>query len=96
MDINAITHAIMFGDLTNEQLSAVSMAVKYRRGQLTITARRSVTPGSKVKFVCRNGTYVFGDVTKINRKTVIVRDTRPNAIGYHTTWRVPASMLESV
>ena len=89
MNINDITHAIMFSDLNNEQLNAVTMAVKYRRNQIGSNLRRSVSVGSSVRFVGRNGQYVMGDVTKLGRKNVYVKSGP-------STWRVPANLLEIV
>jgi hypothetical protein len=88
MKINDVTHAIMFGDFTNEQLNAIGMAVKYRRNQIASTVKRGLCIGDMVRFNGRNG-QVTGKVSKVNRKFVIV-----NA-GF-TNWRVPASMLETV
>jgi hypothetical protein len=89
MKINDVTHAIMFGDFTNEQLNAIGMAVKYRRNQIASTVKRGLSIGDVVKFVDRFGITTTGKVNKVNRKFVIV-DTGV------TRWRVPASMLEVV
>jgi hypothetical protein len=88
MKINDVTHAIMFGDFTNEQLNAIGMAVKYRRSQIASTVKRGLTIGDNVRFNGRNG-LVTGTVSKINRNFVIVNVGLIN-------WRVPASMLETV
>lgn len=88
MKINDVTHAIMFGNFTNEQLNAIGMAIKYRRNQISADVKCGLCIGDQVKFNGRNG-LVTGKVTKVNRKFVIV-----NA-GF-TNWRVPASMLETV
>ena len=95
MNINEINKAIMFGDLTNDQLNAVSMAITYRRNQLGQATKRSLSLHAKVKFVSsRDGRTVLGTVTKINRKTVLVREERGNYAPFN--WRVPANMLEVV
>ena len=93
MKINDVTHAIMFGDFTNEQLNAIGMAVKYRRNQIASTVKRGLTIGDNVRFNGRNG-LVTGKVTKVNRKFVLVKENRGGYLPM--TWRVPASMLETV
>lgn len=88
--IQQVNETIMFGNLSNDQLDSVIHAVKFARNQLMKANKRSLTIGSDVKFVSsRTGQYVFGKVTAIKTKNVIV-----NA-GF-TNWRVPASMLELV
>jgi hypothetical protein len=95
MNINEINKAIMFGDLTNDQLNAIAMAITYRRNQLGQAAKRSLSLHSNVKFVSsRDNRTVLGTVTKINRKTVLVREERGNYAPIN--WRVPANMLEVV
>ena len=94
--INDINHAIMFGDLTNDQIDSIVMAIKFRRNQLAKQAKNSVSIGCKVRFVSsRNGKTVLGTVSKINRKTILVCEQSPNSL-FGTTWRVPANMLEVV
>jgi uncharacterized protein YkvS len=87
MKINDVTHAIMFGDFTNEQLNAIGMAVKYRRNQLSREIKKGLSIGDVVKFVDRSGITTTGRVKKVNIKYVIV-DTGVSR------WRVPANMLE--
>jgi len=90
MNIKEINSAIMFGDLTNDDLNSIGDAIRYRRSQLTTQTRRSLTLGCAVKFTnSRTGQLVTGKVNKINRKFVIVD------AGF-TRWRVPANMLETV
>ena len=83
----------MFGDFTNEQLNAIGMAVKYRRNQIASTVKRGLTIGDTVRFNGRNG-QVTGTVSKVNRKFVLVKENRGGYVPL--TWRVPASMLETV
>ncbi len=90
MNIKEINSAIMFGDLTNDDLNSIGDAIRYRRSQLTTQTRRSLTLGCAVKFTnSRTGQLVTGKVNKINRKFVIVD------AGF-TRWRVPANMLETI
>lgn len=94
--INDINHAIMFGDFTNDQIDSIIMAVKFRRSELAKQAKRSVTIGCQVRFVSsRSGKTVIGTVSKINRKTIIVREAGAGGV-FNTNWRVPANMLEVV
>lgn len=88
--IQEINQSIMFGNLTNDQLNSIINAVKFARTQLLQQNKRSLQIGSDVKFVnSRNGQTLFGKVTSIKTKNVIV------ATGL-TNWRVPANMLEVV
>lgn len=90
MDVNAIKSAIMFGNLTNDELSTVIDAVKYARAQLTKQTRRSLMLGDTVKFTSnRNGVTYTGTVNKIKVKYVLVRT--PSGM-----FNVPANMLEAV
>ena len=93
LDVNT---AIMFGDFNDEQLRSIGQAVTYRRNQILKANKREMTVGSKVKFVGRQGRTVVGEVTKINRKFIIVRE-QPQSNGiFATNWRVPGNMLELV
>ena len=98
MKINDVTHAIMFGDFTNDQLNAITQAVKYRRGRITQEVKSGLSVGDLVKFPGRNGQYVVGIVKKVNRKFVLVTEkSSSNSFSnsyFGTTWRVPANMLE--
>ena len=49
--IQEINSTIMFGNISNEQLDSIVMAVKYRRGQLTREIKRSISTGDRVKSV---------------------------------------------
>jgi len=87
-NIQEINSAIMFGNLTNDQLTSIIDAVKYARAQLTQEKKRSVTIGSTVKFTSnRNGRTYQGIVRKIAIKFITV-DTGS------MVYRVPANMLE--
>ena len=90
MDIQAINSAIMFGNLTNDQLNSVVMAVKYARNQMTKMQTRALRVGDVVKFTSnRNGITYTGTVRKVKIKFVLVST---NAGVYN----VPANMLEAV
>ena len=89
MDIKEINSAIMFGNLTNEQLGSVIDAVKYARAQMTKQKARSFGVGATVKFTSnRNGITYNGTVEKVKIKYVLVRTN----VGLYN---VPANMLEA-
>ena len=88
MDIQAINSAIMFGNLTNDQLNSVVAAVKYARGQLTKTKARSFMQGDRVRFTSRGNTY-FGTVERVKIKNAVVR------VGNYQSYNVPVNMLEA-
>lgn len=90
VDIQAINSAIMFGNLTNDQLNSVIMAVKYARTQMTKMQTRALRPGDTVKFTSnRDGITYNGTVDKIKIKYVLVRTNAG-------LFNVPANMLEAV
>lgn len=86
--IQEINASIIGGTFTNEQLDSITMAIKFARGQLATKAKFTFRAGSQVKFTGRQGETVFGDVTKVNRKYIMVRSGMTN-------WRVPANMLQA-
>ena len=96
MNIKEVNSAIMFGNLTNDELSSVIDAVKFARAQLTQEKKRSFRIGDLVKFnSTKRGMSVTGTVKKIAIKYVTIQE---NSSGRMTSglWRVPANMLESV
>ena len=98
ISIQDVNTAIMFGDFTDEQLRSIGTAITYRRNQILKANKREMTVGSQVKFVGRQGRTVIGEVTKINRKFIIVREQPSSVNGsiFATNWRVPGNMLELV
>ena len=72
--------------MDTQQLKIVADEIKLRRTLLGNQLTRSLMVGDAVSFQGRAGTTEQGTVTKINRKTVIVKTV-------HNTWKVPASML---
>ena len=88
--INDVTQAIMFGDFTNEQLNAITQAMKYRRTQLSKEAKRAMAPGIAVKFYHpKQGRDITGTVNRIKQKYILV-DTAQGR------YNVPANLLETV
>ena len=89
MDIKQITQAIMFGNLSNEDINSVVDAIKYARTQLTRKTTRSLFVGDAVKFTSnRNGVTYRGTVEKIKIKYVLVKTPTGR-------FNVPANMLEA-
>jgi hypothetical protein len=87
--IQEVNSAIMFGDFTNDQLTSILNAVKYRKAQITKENVRQFWNGDTVKFVHpRTGRVHIGVVAKVKIKNITVREG-------NTNWNVPASMLEA-
>lgn len=85
--IQQINSQIMFGDFSNDQLSSIAAAIKFRRGQIVKETKRSLMLGDVVKFTHpRTGRTHQGNVVKINIKNIKVREN-------NTTWNVPANMI---
>jgi len=88
MDIRQITHAIKFNGFTNADLDQVIGAVKFARAEIVQDNKRTMMPGSQVKFTsARNGRTYLGTVKKVAIKYITV-DTGSGL------FRVPANMLE--
>ena len=89
MDVKAINSAIMFGNLTNDELNSVVDAVKFARAQMTKQKTRAFQIGDSVKFTSnRNGLTYVGTVRKVKIKFVLVNT--PGGL-----FNVPANMLEA-
>lgn len=87
LTINQVSHGIMFGNFSNEQLDAVTQAVKYARSQLARDTKRALAIGDTVKFTHpKTGRVHAGNVVKINIKKIKVQEGL-------TTWAVPANMI---
>jgi hypothetical protein len=88
--INDINQTIMFGELTNEQMDSIVMAIKYRRSQMTKEIKRSLSLGDRVQFYSsKRGQTYTGTVEKVAVKYITVNTGVAR-------WRVPANMLEVV
>lgn len=89
--IQEIKSAIMFGDLSNDDLASIIDAIKYRRAQVGKQNARSFVVGSRVKFTHpKTGRVHIGEVKKVKIKNITVLEN-----GF-TNWNVPANMLEAV
>ena len=90
MDIKQINQAIMFSDLTNDELMSVIDAVKWKRATLAKLTKASLKVGDNVNFTSsKTGMNVTGVVVKIAIKYVTVKTIQG-------AWRVPANMLTKV
>lgn len=76
--------------MNTDELNQVIEAVKLQRNFLTRQKAVTFRVGDTVNFAAR-GMQVVGVVTKVNTKTVAVKQN--NAF---TTWRVHASLLKKV
>ena len=86
---NVQTAIAAIRDMNNDEINQVVEAIKLQRTFNARQATRSLMVGDIVGFDAKSRGYITGRVTKINRKTVQVRDSRTN-----TLWKVTASMLE--
>lgn len=87
--IQQVTQAIMFGEFTNTELTAIGDAIQFARAQMAKQAARTFWTGDRVKFYDRKrGITHTGNVVKIKLKYALVRTPT-------TQFNVPLSMLES-
>ena len=75
--------------MDNEELNRVAAAVKLQRTHNARTLTRRLLVGDVVGFDARTRGYITGRVTKVNRKTVVVKDSTTG-----TQWKVAAALLE--
>ena len=74
--------------MDSNQLNQIVEAVKLKRTHLAKQTARSILVGDIVSFEGRRGQMVQGKVTKVNQKTVVVRDSATQV-----QWKVTASLL---
>jgi len=74
---------------SSQELDQLIEAFKLQRTYLARQSARSLMVGDIVGFDAKSRGYITGRVTKINRKTVLVKDSRTG-----TQWKVTASILE--
>jgi hypothetical protein len=90
MNIKQINQAIMFSDLTNDELTSVIDAVKWKRATIAKLTKASLSIGDNVNFTSsKTGMNMTGVVMKIAIKYVTVRTLQG-------AWRVPANMLTKI
>jgi hypothetical protein len=79
--------------MDNAQINEIVEALKLKRQYLARQATRAVTLGDTVEFDAR-GRKVIGKVTKVNQKTLQVREDRGGLVS--TNWKVTASLVRKV
>ena len=89
--IQEITRAIMFGNLSNDDLNTATDAIRYARAQMIKQTTRSLWAGDRVKFTHpKTGCVHTGVVGKVKIKNVTVIENGTK------NWVVPANMLSVV
>lgn len=92
---NLVTRAVeLIYQMDNAQINEVVEALKLKRQYLARQATRAVILGDTVQFSAR-GRMVKGTVTKVNQKTLQVREQLA-AGGFTTNWKVTASLVSKV
>jgi len=90
MSVKQINTLIFQTDLTNDELSSIIDAVKFKRSQLAQRVKFSIRKGDNVEFTSsKTGRITRGFVEKVAIKYVTVN----TGMGL---WRVPANMLTVV
>jgi hypothetical protein len=91
---NLVTRAVeLIYQMDNAQINEIVEALKLKRQYLARQATRAVTLGDIVEFDAR-GRKVIGKVTKVNQKTLQVREDRGGLVS--TNWKVTASLVRKV
>lgn len=89
MTLNEIQVAILNADLTNEEITVLAEALKFKRTQVGREAARTLRIGSQVKFTdSRHGRIVTGTLDAIKIKNATVTTTMGR-------YRVPLAMLSA-
>jgi hypothetical protein len=82
-----VVSAIVTGGFNSVELHEIYEALKFARNRVAQQNTFTMRVGAAVKFTSsRTGNIEVGTVTKVNRKTIMVR------VGT-TNWKVSASML---
>lgn len=90
---NRVTRAVeQIYQMDANELNQVVEAIKLKRTSLARQATRSVIIGDTVNFEAR-GRMVVGKVTKVNIKTLTVREDRNGSV---TNWKVSATLVNKV
>ena len=88
-----VCQQIMFGNFTNDELNGIAQAIQFARASITKANIATIRPGVSVQFKSsKTGKNITGDVTKVGRKFVIIRE---HGMSFGN-WRVPANMLEVI
>jgi hypothetical protein len=90
MNIRQINSEIMHGNWSNEELTLMIEAIKWRRAQLAKSVKNKLRLGDQVSFNSQKmGGPVTGTVESIKVKFATVNTARGR-------WRVPINMLEAI
>ena len=88
-----VCQQIMFGNFTNDELNGIAQAIQFARASITKANINSIRAGISVQWKSsKSGKTVTGEVTKVGRKFVVVRE---HGMSF-SNWRVPANMLEVI
>ena len=88
-----VCQQIMFGNFTNDELNGIAEAIRFARASITKANINSIRAGISVQWKSsKTGKTVTGEVTKVGRKFVVVRE---HGMSF-SNWRVPANMLEVI
>lgn len=89
MNAKDIATDIMQGTWSNDELTLMVDAIKWRRTQLAKTVKNTIRPGTEVYFNSqKTGGIVSGTVESVKIKFATVNTARGR-------WRVPINMLET-
>jgi len=85
--LNKIKSSILSID-NMEDLNSLIETFNFQQKQIQKNAKAKFKVGQKVKFTDRSGSLVYGKISKINQKTIALRDDVNNI-----NWKVSPSML---
>ena len=86
---NVQTAITAIRNMTNDEINQVVEAIKLQRTFNARTATRSLMVGDIVGFDAKTRGYITGRVTKVNSKTVVVKQSSTGV-----QWKVTATLLE--
>lgn len=90
---NRVTRAVeQIYQMDSNELNQIVEAIRLKRTSLARQATRSVIVGDTVSFSAR-GRTVVGKVTKVNIKTLQVRE---QGSGLSTNWKVSATLVNKI
>ena len=86
---NVQTAITAIRNMDRDELNQVAEAINLQRNFLTTQTAKRLMVGDVVGFDAKTRGYITGRVTKVNRKTVLVKDSRTG-----TQWKVAAGLIE--
>ena len=87
MNIQEIKSGVL--GLDNNELNDIVSTINYRRKELNRQVKNQFSVGDVVWFNSRKGTKIEGEITKINRKNIVV--SQDNS---YVSWNVTPSLLK--